>query len=400
MKKTLLTVAMAIACLSSFGGTASSGTEFYADGFKAMVLDDGTAAITWIYGSGDVTIPSEIKDNASSSTGTYTVSAVGGGSYAACDNNITSLTLAEGITSIAKSAFWGKTSITTLVLPSTFTSIGDYAFGNCTGLTTIRISATKAPTVGTDAFKNSDTSVSSDDDSWKYIGLHCTVYVPAGTASTYKDTGTWTYWDSFSNILEPGTVTTGEDGYATYYHWCGYDVPEGVTAYAVTKDDSTLKLVEAYSSGAEVAKSTAVVLKGAANTTYTFDLLPNATATQPTSNLLKGVDNATTITAEDTESYYYKLAKGDKGLGFYWGVAGGGVFELAANKAYLALEKTNSDAHFMSFDSAATGINCTEVAKSSGDNAIYSISGVHMGCAKENLPAGIYVINGKKVIVK
>ena len=394
MKKILLTTAMVLACMSSFAGTATSGLEFYADGYKAVVLDDGTAAITWIYKTGDVTIPAEITDNAESSTGTYTVSAVGNGS-GVCNDEITSLTLSEGITSIGQSACWGKTTITTLVLPSTFTSIGSYAFGDCTGLTSIRISSSAAPTLGDDVFKTSDTTLG-----WDYIGQNCAVYVPAGTASKYKNTGTWTYWDSFYYILEPGTVTTGDDGYVTYYNWYGYDVPEGVTAYTVTECDSKLHLTETYAAGAEVAKTTGVILKGEANTTYTFDLLPFATAEQPSSNLLKGVHTAATITAEESgDYYYYKLAKGDNGLGFYWGATDGGVFALDANKAYLALEKTSSGTRFLSFDDTATGIDAAETTESGIDASVYCISGVRMGSAG-NLPSGIYVVNGKKVIVK
>ena len=393
MTKILLTTAMVLACMSSFAGTATSGTEFYADGYKAVVLDDGTAAITWIYKTGDVTIPAEITDNASPSTGTYAVSAIGNG-YGVCNDDITSLTLSEGITSIGQSAFWGKTAMTTLELPSTFTSIGSYAFGDCTGLQTIRISASAAPTLGDDVFKTS-----ASDKDWNYIGQNCTVYVPSGTASKYKDTGTWTYWDSFSYILEPGTVTTGDDGYATYYNIYGYALPEGVTAYAVTESDSKLHITEAYSAGEDVAKSTGVILYGTSNTTYTFDLLPFATAEQPASNLLKGVHTAATITAEDGDYYYYKLAKGSQGLGFYWGAEDGGVFALDANKAYIALAKTKSKSRFLSFDGTTTGIDTAETAVTGRDNAVYSISGVRMG-STDNLPSGIYIVNGKKVLVK
>ncbi len=396
MKKSLLLGIMLSFGILSRAGTAASGTEIYADGYKATVLDDGTVAITWIYNSGEVTIPSEITDNATSSTGTYQVSAVGDGSYAVANDDITSLVLSEGITSIGASAFWGKTCLTTLSLPSTLTSIGGYAFENCTGLTSIRLAAVEAPSLGDDVFKTNTT-----DADWDYIGQNCVVYVPAGTASKYKGTGTWTYWDSFYYVLEPGTVTTGDDGYATYYNWYGYNVPEGVTAYAViTAESGSAKLVEAYQSGAEVAKTTGVILKGDANTTYTFDLLPFASAEAPEGNLLKGVHDAATITAEDGDCYYYKLAKGDKGLGFYWGATDGGVFALAANKAYLSLTQSQSSgAKFVGFFDA-TGITAAEAIDTAARDEIYTITGMKVKAMKSALSKGLYIINGKKTIVR
>lgn len=396
MKKLLLFGMMLISGISSWAGTASAGMEIYTkDGYKAVVLADGTVAITWNYNSGDVTIPSEVTDNAEASTGTYQVSAVGNGYAVDNENKITSLTISEGIKSVGASAFWGQSSMVSLNLPSTLTEIGAYAFGDCTGLTSIHSAASTAPTLGAEVFKTV-----ADGMEWDYIGQHCALYVPAGSASDYKKGTPWTYWDSFWNVLEPATVTIGEDGYATYFNLYGYQLPAGVSAYSVTQGaEGKVTLQQVYSEGEEVAKNAGLVFKGTPNKTYTFELLPFATAEAPAGNLLKGLHNAGTITAEEGNYYYYKLAMGDKGLGFYWGATAGGVFDLAANKAYLVLPQSVNDARYISLSGISTGIFNVKSSNAKA-NEIYTISGMKVTLSLSSLPKGIYIVNGKKVVRK
>lgn len=396
MKKLLLLGMMLVSGIYSWAGTAPAGTDIYTtDGFKAKVLADGTVAITWNWNKGDVTIPSEVTDNAETSTGTYQVSAVGNGSYIYNEDKITSLTISEGIKTVGQSAFWGQSSIVSLTLPSTLTDIGGYAFENCTGLTSIHSAAVTAPTLGADVFKTTTT-----DMKWDHIGQHCALYVPTGSTSGYKKGTPWSYWDTFKYVLEPATVTIGEDGYATYFNSDGYQLPAGVTAYSVTAGaNGKLTLQQAYNGGDEVAKNVGLLLKGTPNESYTFELLPFATAAAPASNLLKGLHDAGPITAEEGNYYYYKLAKGENGLGFYWGATDGGVFELAANKAYLALPQSVTTARFIGLNSTSTGILNVKTSNAKA-NEIYTLSGMKVNKNLSSLLKGIYIVNGKKVVRK
>lgn len=396
MKKLLLLGIMLVSGIYSWAGTAPAGTDIYTtDGFKAKVLEDGTVAITWNWNKGDVTIPSEVTDNAETSTGTYQVSAVGNGYAVDSENKITSLTLSEGIKTIGTSAFYGQTSIASLNLPSTLTEIGGYAFEDCTGLTSIHSAAPTAPTLGDDVFKTI-----TEGMEWDHIGQHCALYVPKGSASTYKKGMSWTYWDTFYYVLEPATVTMGEDGYATYFNWYGYQLPAGVSAYSVTAGaEGKVTLQQAYNGGDEVAKNVGLLLKGTPNESYTFELLPFATATAPTGNLLKGLHDAGTITAEEGNCYYYKLAKGDNGLGFYWGATDGGVFELPANKAYLVLPQSGNSARYFSLSEISTGIFNVKATNAKA-NEIYTLSGMKVNKNLSSLLKGIYIVNGKKVVRK
>ena len=49
-------------------------------------------------------------------------------------NDITSIVIEEGVTSVAAYAFYQYTCLTTVNFPSTLTSLGNYAFGKCTAL--------------------------------------------------------------------------------------------------------------------------------------------------------------------------------------------------------------------------------------------------------------------------
>ena len=395
MKKLLLLGMMLVSGIYSWAGTAPAGTDIYTtDGFKAVVLDDGTVAITWNWNEGDVTIPSEVTDKAETSTGSYKVSAVGNGYAVADGNKITSLTLSEGIKTVGQSAFWGQSSIVSLTLPSTLTDIGGFAFENCIGLTSIHSAAPAAPKLGKHVFNYSE----GTSESWNNIVKQCALYVPVGSTSDYKKDGS--DWASFWYVLEPATVTIGEDGYATYFNWYGYQLPAGVSAYSVTAGaNGKLTLQQAYNGGDEVAKNVGLLLKGTPNETYTLELLPFATATAPTGNLLKGLHDAGPITAEEGSNYYYKLAKGNKGLGFYWSATDGGVFELPANKAYLVLPQSGNSARYFSLSEISTGIFNVKATNAKA-NEIYTLSGMKVNKNLTSLLKGIYIVNGKKVVRK
>jgi len=58
--------------------------------------------------------------------------------------NLTSITIPDGVTSIAQRAFNSCIRLTGITIPDSVTSIGDYAFVHCTGLSSITIPAAVA----------------------------------------------------------------------------------------------------------------------------------------------------------------------------------------------------------------------------------------------------------------
>ena len=80
------------------------------------------------------------------------------------------------VTSIDNGAFYGLYSLTSITIPSSVTSIGDEAFYECDELTSVIINATTPPTLGDDAF---------------YDTNDCPIYVPSGSVETYKSASGW-----------------------------------------------------------------------------------------------------------------------------------------------------------------------------------------------------------------
>ena len=195
-------------------------------------------------------------------------------------------------------------------------------------------------------------------------------------------------------------LTIREAGYATYYSDKAFVVPAGMEATTVTaaNNDGTLTMAWEYQAGSIVPAATAVLLRGAA-ATYNAIQLTDCTVAAPTGNLLHG----STIDAEtEGGKKYYKLTygtiDGQRKFGFFWGAANGAAFTNAAGKAYLAVPAEIAATGFRLDGMDATGIGQVEVG-SQHANAAYSLSGVRVDSSKP-LPAGAYIINGRKVIVK
>ena len=92
-----------------------------------------------------------------------------------------------------------------------------------------------------------------------------------------------------------------------------------------------------------------------------------------------------------------------KPLGFYWGAENGEAFMLNnSSSAYLALPKSlfanGSLASSLLFDEAgqATDIQLTPTTENH-TQAVYNLQGVRVSGKLAN---GIYIVNGKKVLVK
>jgi hypothetical protein len=114
-------------------------------------------------------------------------------------------------------------------------------------------------------------------------------------------------------------------------------------------------------------------------------------------NLLKGTVDATNIT-EDA----YVLAKVDGVVGFYKAQKNkdeGTAFLNNANKAYLpvsALPASVQNAKALKFNFDTTGVEGVKV-ETAGKKVIYDLSGRRVN---EMAQPGIYIVNGKKVMVK
>ena len=201
-------------------------------------------------------------------------------------------------------------------------------------------------------------------------------------------------------VAEDITLTIGEAGYATYYSDKAFVVPAGMEATTVTAANSngTLAMAWEYQAGNVVPAGTAVLLRGAADSYPTYQLSGYPVAA-PKGNLLRGsVKDAMTVGGAKYYKLTYATIDGVRTLGFFWGAEDGAAFTNAAGKAYLALPAAAAAKGYRLDGGDVTGIGQI-AADAQGEGQVYSISGVRMDGSKR-LPAGIYVINGRKVIVK
>ncbi len=182
-------------------------------------------------------------------------------------------------------------------------------------------------------------------------------------------------------------------------------MPEGVTGYTITSEDGkTLNFNGNYVAGKTVPAKTALLLKATekltADKVYTYTIV-NSTEVAPTDNLLHGSVAEATTSVEGAKAYY-KLANDDVDhLGFYYGAENGGAFKNGAHKAYLAVKtEALSQMRGFSFDSMTTGINHVVAnAKHAKTTVIYDLNGRRVNSLNA-AAKGVYIVNGKKVIVK
>ena len=198
------------------------------------------------------------------------------------------------------------------------------------------------------------------------------------------------------------SISVFDAGMATYYSANAFTVPEGLTGGMVTNEDAATVAVDwRYPAGSTVPGRTGVILKGAVGDYKAEYSVANVAS--PENNLLDGTIEAATIA--DAGYKYYKLADGEKGLGFYFAVEGGSSIMNGANKAYLALpENEAQEVNFLALDFGTTGITDTALAAEDVRVDVYTISGVLVRSgvkaseALDGLSKGIYIVNGKKIL--
>lgn len=195
------------------------------------------------------------------------------------------------------------------------------------------------------------------------------------------------------------------DNYATFYVDYAYEMPEGVTGYAVeVETGGKLTMNEAYKAGEAVPAKTPLLLHGENAGTFHPAVLNKEVKAYDGYNELLGerdYDGYTTCTFVDP--LFYKLAVNGEGkAGFFWGAENGAPFKMQKHTtAFLAAPKNrvSNVRGFVFNPGEATGID--SVATETEENApVYTLSGIRVRTAKSELPAGIYIMNGKKLMVK
>ena len=206
-------------------------------------------------------------------------------------------------------------------------------------------------------------------------------------------------------LIEPVTLIISEVGYATlFYSDRNLVVPEGVTAYTYTANENDIEILQTFGSGDVIPKACGVVLEAENQGTeqeFTF-VVSETDAEAVEGNLLYGLDEGgRTVGPDGTENYTFfmlSLDKNNENVGFYYGAKKGGAFEALPHKAYLAIPKPNGiNATSFTFDDL-NGIKGIESDSIMERGEVYTLSGIRVN--GNQLPKGIYIVNGKKVVIK
>ena len=235
-------------------------------------------------------------------------------------------------------------------------------------------------------FENKSGSAVTGDGSqnWKMRELE------TNESNAYTATLKYNAADNTWSIECAATVTISAAGYATYSNAKAYKVDgaEVYTVSAATTSATFNKLDE----GAEIPGGTGVILKGTGDVTIT----PSAGTAEIGTNLLKGSgDYSYVITDDDADAYIFQ--NGGNGVGFYkvdLSTLSDDQKVLPAHKAFLKV--SDGQAPFFGFDgNDTTGINGIERGALSVEGC-YTLDGRRV----EQPTKGLYIINGKKVILK
>lgn len=194
------------------------------------------------------------------------------------------------------------------------------------------------------------------------------------------------------------SVTTDAKGYATYSSnntLALNNLPDGLEAYTAWLDGTTLRFNQ---KTAAVGSGTGLLIKGGANTTY---YIPAKTdATEPDYNALSANLSSTLRKSDDT-NYIFVMKKATSGSGSpeFQKLSTEGV-AVPAKKAYVQIAKSafGGGAHELGIsfgNEDVTAINAVKVV-TKADNRYYNLSGQVVA----NPTKGIYILNGKKVVIK
>ena len=223
--------------------------------------------------------------------------------------------------------------------------------------------------------------------------------------------------------VKPSTNMRGRDGkyYTTLYVDFPFQIKGDVKAYTIEGVEAKnadgyyfAKVKKLAQQGDVVPAQTAVVLECNSTNPADNQLLPTGDETPVTSNnrlcgmffgsaisgltVKDGAGNDYNVTHDNIRAFNINTADSRNPIGFY--KVKSNVTNIPGNKAFLVL--TNAEAQAKGFvlefeDGGTTGIETIENSKYSAEDGVYYDL---QGRRVENPTRGVYIVNGKKVVIK
>ena len=218
-------------------------------------------------------------------------------------------------------------------------------------------------------------------------------------------TNNYTYSNYRTTVPTTATITLNDactDGnyvYGTYSNSQSFVVTDDIVVSEVGILDGKL-VVDSYDTGDVVPANTGVMVAALAGGNYNVTLSAEAgTSVLGSDNMLKPSGDAgitaANMTVANTKFYRLTMHDGTK-IGFWWGAADGAAFDLAANKAYLAIPYASEARAGLWFGegdvTAIEAVKTQNVAK----GEYFNLAGQRVAQPTK----GLYIVNGRKAIVK
>ena len=267
------------------------------------------------------------------------------------------------------------------------TSISSKAFADCASLESIECKTSNVPVLlGGTTFEGNIGA---------FMPSNVRLYVPLGSESAYSEAEGW---NEFKSNPTEVTITINQYGNATYCSEYALDFSsvDGLKAYAATGYNKVTQVVTL--TRVQTAQEETGLFLMAEPGEYTVPVIEYSN--DYTLNLLVGTLEQTTVNSTDgaMSNYKFTINEGDEAPMFY-------PFEdnttFSAGKAYLQiptawLPVTAQKSLSIRFDDGTT-TDVDEVKSQSGKGkTVYDLQ----GRVVENPTSGIYIIDGKKVVIK
>ena len=204
------------------------------------------------------------------------------------------------------------------------------------------------------------------------------------------------HWAWFTHIIEPTVIP--ESGVTVISYDEDYVLPEGVEAYIVVQstDGETTAYVSVEEVEGAIPGGTAIIIKGEPGTEfYITPADEDDEVADVTGNMLVAVDEDTTVNSTEGSNNNYVLdengnfvpANGDEVDG------GGAILQIPTDEA------PDGDTIVIDFDGSIANRITTILSDQLHNNAaIYDLQGRRI--TGSQLPKGVYIIGGRKVVIK
>lgn len=225
-------------------------------------------------------------------------------------------------------------------------------------------------------------------------------------------------YDITENIVRlPGEppyypLTLSPLGISTFAALQNYIMPDGLHGGTVTLDEAKEEATVTYNykAGQVVPARTALILK--ATDEHTSDtqngqeyhlMLTDREGDTPLGNRLLPALTYDRIPAENGTKSYILADDTERGLGFFFQGkdSDGSAVEGIYGKGYLSADAASDVRAFLLKDGLTTPIgNMTAPSGTTADTQLHTISGIRIHLPFDRLPAGIYIVNGQRMIVR